>query len=115
MATSGRPTVGPGQNGGNGHKSAGLKLRMPERLSAGVYANSLVVHHGPSEFVMDWALVAGGAGAIVARVITSPGHMKRVIQALEENVHKYETQFGPIELVPAPGDQGRGESDAGGR
>jgi hypothetical protein len=102
---------GAGGGGGNGHKRPGLKLRMPERLTAGVYANSLVVHHGPGEFVMDWALIAGGAGEIVSRVITSPGHMKRVIAALEENVSKYEAQFGSIKLPPAAAEQ---EGEAGG-
>jgi hypothetical protein len=99
-----------GGSDGNGHKRPGLKIRMPERLTCGVYANSLVVHHGPGEFMLDWALLSGGAGEIVARVITSPGHMKRVIGALEENVRKYEAQYGPIKPSPAAGDQG-GESD----
>jgi hypothetical protein len=78
---------------------------MPERLTSGVYANSLVVHHGPGEFVLDWALLTGGAGEIVAGVITSPGHMKRVLGALEENVHKYEAQYGLIEPFPTVGEQ----------
>jgi len=94
---------GSGGNGGNGQKRPGLKLRMPERLAAGSYANSLVVRHSPTEFVMDWALVTSGGGEIVARVITSPGHIKRVIAALEENVRKYEAQHGPIQVPPAPG------------
>ena len=102
-----------GGSGGNGHKRPGLKLRMPERLTGGVYANSLVVHHGPGEFVMDWALMAGGVGEIVARIITSPGHMKRVITALEENVRKYEAIHGPIESS-AKGEPGGGVAgDAG--
>jgi hypothetical protein len=107
--------VGAGGSGGNGHKRQGLKLRMPERLAGGVYANSLVVHHGPGEFVMDWALLAGGSGEIVARVITSPGHMKRVLTALEENVQKYEAQYGPIVPPPAAGEHSGEASDAGDR
>ena len=94
-----------GESGGNGRKRAGVKLRMPERLAGGAYANSLVVHHGPGEFVLDWALLTGGAGEIVARVITSPGHMKRVLAALEENVCKYESQYGPIKPFPAIGEE----------
>jgi hypothetical protein len=112
---AGEGAVGAGGGGGNGHKRPGLKLRMPERLSAGVYANSLVVHHGPGEFVMDWALIAGGAGEIVARVVTNPGHMKRVIAALEENVGKYEAQYGSIKLPPATSERGGEGGDAGGR
>jgi len=29
-------------------------------------------------------------------VILSPGHIKRVIAALEDNLRKYEEQFGPV-------------------
>jgi hypothetical protein len=93
--TEGRP--GLGGNGGNGHKKPGLKLRMPSQVAAGVYANSMVVHHGRDEFVMDFALLAAGSGQIVSRVITSPAHMKRIVAALEDNVRKYEAQFGRIE------------------
>ena len=110
MAGRGGPP-GSGGNGGNGHKRPGLKLRMPERLAGGSYANSLVVHHSPTEFVMDWALITSGGGEVVARVITSPGHIKRVIAALEENVHKYESQHGPIQLPPPPGGGG-GEAES---
>jgi hypothetical protein len=87
---------------------------MPERLAAGVYSNSLVVHHGQGEFIMDWAMTSGGSGEIVARVITSPGHMKRVLSALEENVQKYEAQYGPIG-PPALGEHGGEASDVGDR
>jgi hypothetical protein len=88
------------QGGGNGHKGSELKLRMPEQLEAGVYANSMVVQHTIDEFILDFAMIAGPRGTIVARVITSPGHMKKVIAALEENMRKYEAFRGKAE---APG------------
>ena len=31
-----------------------------------------------------------------ARVIISPGHLKRMIRALQDNLAKYEAKFGPI-------------------
>lgn len=81
---------------GNGHKKPDLKLRMSEQVSGGVYANSMVVSHSANEFILDFALVTGGAGQVVARVITNPTHIKRIVAALEDNVRRYETQFGPI-------------------
>jgi hypothetical protein len=83
-------------SGGNGHKRPEIKLRMPEQVAAGVYANSLMVQHTAQEFIMDFAMITGGNGQVVARVITSPGHMKRVVQAMEENIQRYETTHGPI-------------------
>jgi hypothetical protein len=35
-------------------------------------------------------------------VIVSPGHAKRILRALEENVRRYEMQFGTIREVPEP-------------
>jgi hypothetical protein len=46
-------------------------------------------------------MITGGNGQIVARVITSPGHMKRIIKAVEENIQRYESNHGPI-TPPTP-------------
>ncbi len=97
MALPDEPLGTPG-SGGNGHKKPELKLHMPEHLAGGAYANSMVVHHSIDEFILDFAMVMGGRGQVVSRVVTSPYHMKRVLAALEENVRKYESQYGPIDL-----------------
>ncbi len=86
---------GPGD--GNGHKRPDLQLRMSEQVAGGVYANSMMVQHSPSEFIMDFAMVVGGNGQVVARVVTNPAHMKRIVEALADNVRKYESAYGPIE------------------
>jgi hypothetical protein len=96
MAGGEGPRGTPG-NGGNGHKRTDLKLRVPEGLAGGAYANTMMVHHTPSEFVMDFAMVMGGSGQVVARVVTSPTHMKHIVEALADNVRKYESAHGPIE------------------
>jgi hypothetical protein len=82
--------------GGNGHRLPEIKLRMPEAVSGGVYANTMMIQHTPHEFVLDFALVTGGTGQIVARVITSPTHMKQILKAMEDNLHKYEAAHGRI-------------------
>ncbi len=94
MAAQG-PSNEPGDRG-NGHKRTDLKLRVPEQLAGGVYANSMMVQHTSSEFVMDFAMVLGGNGQVVARVVTSPSHMKHIVEALTENLRKYETSHGSI-------------------
>jgi len=35
-------------------------------------------------------------------VIVSPGHFKRMMKAMQENLKKYENQFGKIEESEAP-------------
>ena len=86
---------GPGGRG-DGKRTTELKLRLPEQTASGVYANSMMVQHTGDEFVMDFAMVLGGAGTVVARVITSPRHAKRIAAALEENLKKYEATYGFI-------------------
>ncbi len=34
---------------------------------------------------------------MVARVVTNPAHMKRIVEALADNARKYESAYGPIE------------------
>jgi hypothetical protein len=69
---------------------------MPEKIAGGVYANGMMVQHTADEFVLDFAVVMGGAGTVVSRVITSPGHARRIMEALQENIARYEAAHGPI-------------------
>jgi len=86
---------GPGHRG-NGKRPTEIKLRLPEQVAPGVYANSMMVQHTGDEFVMDFAMVLGGAGTVVARVVTSPRHAKKIAAALEDNLKRYEATHGPI-------------------
>jgi hypothetical protein len=40
---------------------------------------------------------------VVGKIITSPGHLKRIINALQQNVKMYEDKFGEIKEAEAPG------------
>ena len=79
-----------------------IKVIFPEQLRGGVYCNNMVVAHTKEEFIMDFMMVARLAGAVTARVIISPGHMKRVIYALQDNLKKYEDKFGEITAAKEP-------------
>lgn len=81
-----------------------LQISFPEHLRGGVYANNMVVNHTKEEFILDFIMVAPPAGALTSRIIVSPGHMKRVLYALQENLQKYEHKFGPLEPAPEPGE-----------
>ena len=81
-----------------------IKINFPKELKGGTYSNNLIVSHTKEEFIMDFLMVAAPEGAVTARVIISPGHMKRIISALEENVKKYEVKFGKIQKAEKPED-----------
>jgi len=62
----------------------------------------MVVSHTREEFFLDFINVLPPTAILSARVIISPGHMKRMIRALNDNVAKYEAQFGAIREAPEP-------------
>ena len=73
-----------------------IKLEYPAHLRAGVYSNQMMVAHTREEFILDFLMLARPASTVVSRVIMSPGHVKRMIQALQENLKRYESQHGSI-------------------
>lgn len=83
-----------------------IKMNVPAHLQAGAYANNMLVTHTREEFMMDFSFLTPPVGTVVARITTSPGHMKRIIAALQENVRRYEARFGTIILAEEPRDQG---------
>ena len=79
-----------------------IKVNFPPELQGGVYSNNMVVSHTKEEFVLDFLMVAPPAGAVTASVIVSPGHMKRILVALQDNISKYESNFGTIQIAEEP-------------
>ena len=79
-----------------------MQIKMPEGVLGGVYANQMLVSHTREEFVMDFVNLFPPEGVVNARVIVSPGHLKRMIRALSDNLKRYETSHGPIIEAVAP-------------
>ena len=83
-----------------------IKIKFSDDVLRGVYANLMQITHTREEFVLDFANVFPPQGIITARVIISPGHLKRIVKALGENMKKYEGKFGPVEEAKGPGEIG---------
>ncbi len=79
-----------------------LPVKIPERNLGGVYANQMVVSHTGEEFLLDFVNLFPPEGVVNARVIVSPGHLKRMIRALSDNLLKYESKHGVIREAPVP-------------
>jgi len=84
-----------------------IKIYFPNELKGGVYSNLMQVLHTREEFIMNFFMVSPPDGVAVARVIMSPGHMKRTILALQDNLKKYEGNFGSIKEAPEPIEKGK--------
>jgi hypothetical protein len=89
-------------------QSQQVNIKANDEIMKGVYANNMMVAHSKEEFVMDFINLFPPQGLLVSRVITSPGHMKRILAALADNLKKYEEKFGKIEIAEAPKTEGIG-------
>ncbi len=75
-----------------------LEIELPADVAVGHYANLAIVAHSPSEFILDFAAILPGMpkAKVKSRIILTPEHAKRVMLSLQENIARYEKQFGPI-------------------
>jgi hypothetical protein len=62
----------------------------------------LAISHTREEFLMDFITLYPTEGVVNARIIVSPGHLKRMIRALQENLGRYEAAHGPVIEATAP-------------
>jgi len=81
-------------------KKTQLKIELPENRAEGHYSNFTVISHSGAEFVLDFArIVHGSPKAVVqSRVIMTPIHAKTLLYTLRDNVQKYESKFGEIQI-----------------
>ena len=77
-----------------------LSINIAPELAGGKYANLAIIGHSATEFVFDFASVLPGTSAaqVQSRVIMAPEHAKRLMFAIQDNLRKYEQQFGEIKL-----------------
>ncbi len=79
-----------------------LPIKVPEKVLGGVYANQMMISHTREEFVLDFVNAFPPEGVVSARIIVSPGHLKRMIRALADNLQRYEAQHGAIPEASGP-------------
>lgn len=79
-----------------------IQIKASDETLRGAYANMMQVAHTKEEFVLDFMNVLPPQGMLVSRVVTSPGHLKRIVAALQDNLKRYEAQFGAIAEAAAP-------------
>jgi hypothetical protein len=72
------------------------QIKAADEKIKGVYSNVTQVLHTQEEFVIDFLNIFPPTGILNARVIVSPGHFKRMVKAMQENLEKYEKSFGKI-------------------
>ena len=85
----------------NKNKQQQLKIELNEEVGQGIYSNLAIISHSPSEFVIDFVRIMPGVpkAQVKSRVVLTPEHAKRLLNALKDNVSRYENQFGPIKNI----------------
>ena len=88
------PTPGP--------SGPSLSIELPEDIAEGVYSNLVMIAHSPEEFILDFIRVMPGVpkARVKSRIVVTPGHAKRLLAALADNIRGYEAQHGDIGDVP---------------
>jgi len=82
----------------------GLQIELSEEIAQGIYSNMAIIAHSTSEFVLDFVRSMPGLpkAKVQSRLILTPEHAKRLLLALNENIMKYERQYGEITLPSTP-------------
>ena len=78
------------------------ELKIADNIPGAEYSNMMQIRHNKDEFQMIFMNVMPPSGRVVAKIMTTPGHMKRIVMAMQENLKKYEDQFGVIDEAEAP-------------
>ena len=78
------------------------EIKIADNFAGGEYANAMQVTHSKEEFILTFFNIVAPSGRVCGKIITSPGHIKRMIAALDDNLKKYEAKFGPVEEAESP-------------
>ena len=95
-----------------------LQLNLRPEIARGEYSNLALITHSHTDFILDFARHLPGMQQpeVCSRVIMAPEHAKRLLGALQENIVRYEREFGPIKIPQqesrtiAPFPVGKGEA-----
>ena len=80
-------------------KQFGIDLELDDAVAQGHYSNLAIISHSTSEFIIDFATVQ--KARVKSRIILTPEHAKRLLRSLQENIVRYESNVGKIE-IPSP-------------
>ncbi|MBR5860029.1 MAG: DUF3467 domain-containing protein [Bacteroidaceae bacterium] len=91
-----------------------IQIELKEDIAEGTYANLAIIAHSTSEFVFDFVRMMPGVAKakVKSRIVMTPEHAKRLAIALQDNLRRFEQQFGEI-CLPERQDFGTGSSFKG--
>ncbi|MBE37716.1 MAG: hypothetical protein CMP50_03595 [Flavobacteriales bacterium] len=81
--------------------SSKLNIEIKEEVASGVYSNLGIINHSPTEFVFDFATMMPGfsKAKVLSRIVLSPQHAKKFMNALSQNIQNFEKKNGKIKSI----------------
>jgi hypothetical protein len=81
-----------------------INIELDEKIAEGIYSNLAIINHSASEFVVDFVTLMPGVpkAKVKSRIVLTPQHAKRFLNALAENIHRYELANGEIKDTEQP-------------
>ncbi len=78
-----------------------INIELSEEVAGGTYANLAIITHSNSEFIVDFVRMMPGVpkAKVKSRIILTPQHAKRLMYALQDNIRKFEANFGEIQDI----------------
>ena len=84
----------------NETKKPGIEIQLDEQVAQGYYCYLAIIAHSTSEFILDFATMLPGLpkARVKSRVVLTPEHAKRLLMSLQENITRYESSIGKINI-----------------
>lgn len=82
------------------NQSTEINLDINPSVAVGKYSNLALISHSHSDFILDFATILPGMPKpeVGSRIIMAPEHAKRLAAILQQNIIKYEQEFGKIDM-----------------
>jgi hypothetical protein len=79
-------------------KEQQIEVELSPEVAEGVYSNLAIITHSNAEFIVDFINMMPGKpkANVKSRIILTPQHAKRLMNALHDNIAKFENQFGKV-------------------
>jgi len=100
--TNQNPPVAPSNGQASGQARGRQEIKIADNIPGAEYANAMQINHNKDEMQMMFLNIMGLTGRVTGKIITSPGHFKRMIVAMEDNLKKYEERFGQVKEAERP-------------
>ena len=81
-----------------------INIELDEQTAEGIYSTLAIINHSNTEFVLDFVSIMPGVpkAKVKSRIVLTPQHAKRLLRALGENIHRFESAHGEIKEAEQP-------------